>query len=153
MQWSTRVMGEKLWKSQVFLSGTNGSKKVARTWKMKTMLITFFDTKCNAHFEFVPQDQTLNQAYHYVEILKRLRESVLRKWPEFWLLPFSKNKVCLKETNNQKMWYHWKLLHYRSSKNVSNSGSILGLSAYLLKGSTSEVIPLSKLHIIQVYLQ
>jgi hypothetical protein len=44
------------------------------------------------------------------------------------------------------MWRrHWKLFHSRSSKNVSNSGSIVGLSAHLLNGSTSKVTALSKL--------
>jgi hypothetical protein len=50
--------------------------------QMKTMLITFFDIKVTIHFEFIPQGQTGNQAY-YVEILKRLRGSVIRK-TEFW---------------------------------------------------------------------
>jgi hypothetical protein len=38
-----------------------------------------------------------------------------------------------------------KKLFHNSSKNVSNSGSIIGLSAQLLKGSTSKVTPLNKL--------
>jgi hypothetical protein len=33
------------------------------------VLTTFFITKGTVHFEFIPQDQTVNQAY-YVEILK-----------------------------------------------------------------------------------
>jgi hypothetical protein len=45
---------------------------------MKTMLITFFDVKDIAHFEFIPRGQTVNQAY-CVEILKQLREAVSRK--------------------------------------------------------------------------
>jgi alpha-L-fucosidase len=48
---------------------------------MKTMLITFFDIKNNVHFEFFPQGQTVNQAYH-MEILERLFEIVRRKRPE-----------------------------------------------------------------------
>jgi hypothetical protein len=54
---------------------------------------------------------------------------------DFWLLP--KMKSALKGRNFQdkfktyeKMWrQHWKLFHNRSSRNVSNSGSIVGLSA------------------------
>jgi transposase len=56
---------------------------------MKTMLIIFFCIKGTVHFEFIPQGQTVNQAY-YMEILKRLREAVRRKrseiWPNDWIL-------------------------------------------------------------------
>jgi hypothetical protein len=51
--------------------------------QMKTMLITFFDIKGNVHSEFIPQGQTVNQAY-YMDVLKRLREVVRRKRPELW---------------------------------------------------------------------
>jgi hypothetical protein len=47
---------------------------------MKTILITSFDIKGIVHFEFIPQGQTINQAY-YVAVLKRLHEAVHRKWP------------------------------------------------------------------------
>jgi hypothetical protein len=68
----------------------NSSRRVARAWKMmKTMLITFFNIKVTIHSEFIPQGQTVSQAY-YVEILKRLKEAVLRKRPELcpsdWIL-------------------------------------------------------------------
>jgi hypothetical protein len=48
---------------------------------MKTVLITFFNIKDVIHFEFIPQDQSVNQAY-YVEMLKQLHEAVHRKLPE-----------------------------------------------------------------------
>jgi hypothetical protein len=50
---------------------------------MKALIITFFDMEGTVHLEFIPQDQTVNQAY-YVEILKRSRETMRRKRPEFW---------------------------------------------------------------------
>jgi hypothetical protein len=54
------------------------------------MLLTFFDISNVVHFEFVPQGQTVNQAY-YVEILKQLHEAVYRKGLNFgpligWIL-------------------------------------------------------------------
>jgi hypothetical protein len=50
---------------------------------MKKMLIASFDIKGIVHCEFIPQDQTVNQAY-YVELLKPLLEAVSRKGPEIW---------------------------------------------------------------------
>jgi hypothetical protein len=50
---------------------------------MKVMLITFFCIRGIVHFEFIPQGQTVNQAY-YVEILKQLLEALYRKRPELW---------------------------------------------------------------------
>jgi len=56
VHFSPRLLGETLGKIQAILDGINGSKKVARTWKMmKTLLITFFDIKGTFHFEFIPQ--------------------------------------------------------------------------------------------------
>jgi hypothetical protein len=49
---------------------------------MKAMLITSFSIKGVIHFEFIPQGQTINQAY--VEILKWLHETMQRKRPELW---------------------------------------------------------------------
>jgi hypothetical protein len=45
-------------------------------------------TNFTVHLEFIPQGQTVNQAY-YMETLKRLREAVHRKrqelWPNDWI--------------------------------------------------------------------
>jgi hypothetical protein len=46
------------------------------------MLITF-NIKGIVHFEFIPQGQTVNQAY-YVEMLKQFHEVVHRKRSELW---------------------------------------------------------------------
>jgi len=67
-----------------------------------------------------------------------------------WLLAVTRTKVYLKGQDirmlkmSKKMWQRWKLFH-NSSKNVSNSGSIIGLSSQLLKGSPLKVTPFSKL--------
>jgi hypothetical protein len=45
---------------------------------MKTMLISFFHIKGIVHFEFIPQGQTVKQAY-YMEVVKQLCEAVHRK--------------------------------------------------------------------------
>jgi hypothetical protein len=50
---------------------------------MKKMLISFFNVWGFVHFEFIPQGQTVSQAY-YVEIMKWLREALCRKGPELW---------------------------------------------------------------------
>jgi [histone H3]-lysine36 N-dimethyltransferase SETMAR len=47
------------------------------------MLICFFDVRGVVHSEFVPPKQTVNQAF-YLEVLKRLRNSLRRKRPELW---------------------------------------------------------------------
>ena len=51
--------------------------------QVKTMLVCFFDHKGTVHYEFIAQGQTVNQQ-SYLEVLKRLQESVLRKRPGLW---------------------------------------------------------------------
>ncbi|KAJ4428812.1 hypothetical protein ANN_25805 [Periplaneta americana] len=50
---------------------------------VKTMLIYFFDVNGIVHKEFVPPGQTVNQHF-YLDVLRRLRESVRRKLYEMW---------------------------------------------------------------------
>ncbi|UYV77366.1 K02A2.6-like [Cordylochernes scorpioides] len=72
------------------------SLSVARAWrtkrfkkarmiksKLKCPFITFFDVKGLVHYEFVPEDQTINQHYS-LDVLRRLREAVRQKRPEKW---------------------------------------------------------------------
>jgi len=73
----------------VFLSSLNGSKKVRISKsQLKTILTTFFDIKYIVSFEFIPEGQTINQAY-CVEMLKRLPEAMYRErselWPNDWI--------------------------------------------------------------------
>ena len=51
---------------------------------VKLMLISFFDANGIVHKEFVPPGQTVNQQF-YLEVLKRLRDSVRKKRPETWI--------------------------------------------------------------------
>jgi len=71
--------------SSQWKSASSPRPKKARQVKsnVKTMLICFFDIKGLVHFEFVLQDQTVNQQF-YLEVLKRLRDAVRRKRPELW---------------------------------------------------------------------
>jgi hypothetical protein len=78
--------------TEVFLPSTNNSKSTRMSKsQMKKVLITFFNFKYIIHFEFIPQGQRVNQIY-YVDVLKRLHETVLSKipenWPDDWILHF-----------------------------------------------------------------
>jgi hypothetical protein len=68
---------------EVFLSGTNGSKRVRMSKSNEDNAHHFPCMKDIVHFEFISEDQTVNQAY-YVEILKRLHEALRRKRLELW---------------------------------------------------------------------
>ena len=51
--------------------------------KTKVMLLAFFDSEGIVHHEYAPDGQTINKEF-YLEVLRRLRESVRRKRPEKW---------------------------------------------------------------------
>jgi len=57
--------------------------------QVKIMLVCFFDHKGIVHYGFIAKGQMVNQQC-YLEVLKRLRESVRRKrpglWPDKWIL-------------------------------------------------------------------
>ena len=59
--------------------------KKARQVKSKeeVMLTIFFDANGVVHHEFLPQGETVNRFY-YLEVLRRLRESIRRKRPGLW---------------------------------------------------------------------
>jgi len=49
----------------------------------KIMLLACFDSEGIVHHEYAPNGQTINKEF-YLEVLRRLRESVRRKRPEKW---------------------------------------------------------------------
>jgi len=51
--------------------------------KTKVMLLAFFYSEGIVHHEYAPDGKTINKEF-YVEVLRRMRESVLRKQPEKW---------------------------------------------------------------------
>ena len=74
----------------------NFSPKLCRLWenveecgssrravKLLTIKFANFDIRGIVHSVFVPTGQTVNQVY-YLEVLKRLRKKVRRKWPELF---------------------------------------------------------------------
>ncbi|XP_050522590.1 protein GVQW3-like [Daktulosphaira vitifoliae] len=76
--------------SSQWLSPNTPRPKKARMSKsrVKTMIITFFDSRGIVHKEFVPLGQTVNQHF-YREVLERLRKRVLRVRPDIantWIL-------------------------------------------------------------------
>ncbi|UYV71850.1 hypothetical protein LAZ67_9000665 [Cordylochernes scorpioides] len=46
-------------------------------WRIKTMIIVFFDIRGIVHCEFVPQGQIVNSAF-YLEVLRRLKRRIAR---------------------------------------------------------------------------
>jgi len=50
---------------------------------VKIMFISFFDANGIVHKEFVPPGQTVNRQF-YLQVLKRLHDSVRKKRPEMW---------------------------------------------------------------------
>ena len=67
----------------MFFSGINVFWKARKVpSKIKTMLITFLDSKGIIHREFVPTGQTITRAY-YLEVLKRLMARIRRIRPEY----------------------------------------------------------------------
>lgn len=92
---SSIVTGDESWvygydpetkvQSSQWKTPSSPAPKKARMSKslVKVMLIAFFDMEGLLHIEFVPRGCAVN-AIFYVEVLKRLRESIRRKRPEKW---------------------------------------------------------------------
>jgi len=47
------------------------------------MLTVFFDHEGVVHHEYAPPGQTITKDY-YIEVLRRLRDAVRRKWQQLW---------------------------------------------------------------------
>jgi hypothetical protein len=62
---------------------TSAEKARMSRSQVKIMLVCFFDQKGIVHYEFIAQGQKVNQQC-YLEVLRRLRESVRRKRPGLW---------------------------------------------------------------------
>jgi len=59
-------------------SGVTSTEQGKASEKQRQVNVDFFDKKGSVHKEFVPPSQTVKTAL-YIEVLKRLRENVLRK--------------------------------------------------------------------------
>ena len=51
--------------------------------KTKVMLLVFFGSEGIVHHKYTPDEQKINKEF-YLEVLRRLRESVRQKQPEKW---------------------------------------------------------------------
>jgi hypothetical protein len=83
--WIYKIDRETKRHSEEWKHGDSPRSKRARKSrsKIKSMLIVFFNIRGVVHHDFVPQGQTVNAAF-YVEVSKRLRESLRRVRPELW---------------------------------------------------------------------
>ncbi|KAJ8957361.1 hypothetical protein NQ318_004840 [Aromia moschata] len=48
------------------------------------MMSIFFDIRGIAYLHWVPEGQTVNQHYYYIEVLTALRERVRKRRPDLW---------------------------------------------------------------------
>ena len=78
MQWVVHKSSQR--KGPTSPRPTNGRQVRSKT---KVMLLAFFDSEGIVHHEYAPDGQTVNKEF-YLEVLRRLRESVRRKRPEKW---------------------------------------------------------------------
>jgi hypothetical protein len=83
---------------------------------MKEVVTTFFDIEGTVNFEFIPQGQTVNQAY-YLEIPKPLCEAMHRKrptvWPSDWILHHD-NALAHKALSVKQFWPKNQLLKWNT---------------------------------------
>jgi hypothetical protein len=71
--------------SSLWVSKTSPRPKKVRQVRsnVKAMLTCFFYVEIVVHHEFLPQGQAVNR-WHYLDVFKRLRESIRRKRPQLW---------------------------------------------------------------------
>ena len=81
--WVYRYDPETKRQSSQWKSADSPRRKKARQVrsKVKGMLIVFFYMEDIAHYEYIPQGQTVNRQF-YLQVLKRLRLAVSRKRPQ-----------------------------------------------------------------------
>ena len=90
--WCYQFDLESKWQSIVWSSPTSSQPKKSclQKFKIKTLLITFFNNKEIINEEFAPVGQTINAAIYQV-VLNRLLQCIWWVWPEFhrtgkWML-------------------------------------------------------------------
>ena len=82
--------------------------------KVKDLLIVFFDMEGIVHYEYVPQDQTVNQQL-YLQVLKRLRLAVSRK--KLAAGPGHYITTMHQHTQHIPSRYYWQVMAFLSFSN------------------------------------
>jgi hypothetical protein len=87
---------------------SNGCQKS----KIRTTLICFFDIRATIHFEFVPKGNTDNQTF-YVEVLKRLFDTVRHKRGQFW-----RDRSFILRHENATAYSSLRVSHFSAGKGI-----------------------------------
>ena len=107
-----RSMDVLLWQSSQWKRPEKPTPKKARQVRtnVKVLITVFFDCNGVVHYEFLPQDRTVNKVY-YLEVMRRLREAIRQKRTELW-----KNQSWILHHDNAPA-YTSMLVHERLAKN------------------------------------